>query len=81
MLPIPISKMNTKLTLLLSAGLLIASAGYAQQSSPDTGKNKLVVAKEDLRDDWAALSHYARENREVGDPKPGENRNTGHNRF
>lgn len=69
-----ISKMNTKLTLLLSAGLLIASAGYAQQSSPDTQKNKLVVAKEDLRDDWAALSHYAWENREVGDPKPGENR-------
>ncbi|MEZ2338684.1 SGNH/GDSL hydrolase family protein [Mucilaginibacter sp. RCC_168] len=67
--------MNTKLTLLLSAGLLIASAGYAQQSGPDTGKNKpAAVVKEDLRDDWAALSHYALENKQIGDPKPGENR-------
>jgi len=66
--------MNTKFTLLLSAGLLIAFAGRAQQNSTDTGKNKEAVAKEDFRDDWAALSHYARENKEVGGPKPGENR-------
>jgi lysophospholipase L1-like esterase len=68
--------MNRKRTLLIALGLLIHITGYAQQSTSDTSKTKssTVTVKEDFKDDWAALSHYADENKVLGDPKTGEKR-------
>ena len=67
-------RISIKLTLLLSAGLFMSFAGNAQQSGPDSAKNKTIAVKEDFKDDWAALSHYAAENKQIGPPKPGEKR-------
>ena len=70
-------KMNIKLTILLTAALLTGLSGYAQQRNADSVANKpssAVTAKEDFKDDWAALSHYAIENKQIGAPKPGEKR-------
>ena len=69
--------MNIKLTILLTAALLTGLSGYAQQRNADSVANKpssAVTAKEDFKDDWAALSHYAIENKQIGAPKPGEKR-------
>lgn len=59
---------------LLVLCILIAAASYAQQTPKDTMTYKVALTKEDLSDDWAALTHYAKENEALGDPKPGENR-------
>jgi lysophospholipase L1-like esterase len=69
--------MSVKQTLLLVTGLLTAFATFGQQANSDSLKNKAdapPIVKEDFRDDWAALSHYAKENKEIGDPKAGEKR-------
>lgn len=65
-----------KLTILLAAALLTGFTGYAQQNDQDSLKNTTapVAAKEDFKDDWAALAHYADENKQIGAPKPGEKR-------
>ena len=65
-------KKMSKLTLLLLAGLLSGFNSYAQ----DSLKNKTApqIVKEDFKDDWAALSHYVEENKQLGEPKPGEKR-------
>jgi len=61
--------------LLMALGLLICTSGYAQQNAPDSSKTKPAIAvKEDFKDDWAALSRYAGENKAIGNPKPGEKR-------
>lgn len=51
----------------LALAIFFAMNLFAQQSKPDT-------AKEDFKDDWAALSHYKKENQQLGEPKPGEKR-------
>jgi len=56
-----------KRTFFLALFLCFAVNVFAQQNKPDT-------IKEDFKDDWAALSHYKKENRQLGDPKPGEKR-------
>lgn len=69
--------MNIKLTILLVTALLTELSAYAQQRNADSAANKpssAVIAKEDFKDDWAALSHYAAENDRIGAPKPGEKR-------
>ncbi|MDN3547268.1 SGNH/GDSL hydrolase family protein [Mucilaginibacter aquaedulcis] len=68
--------MNQKITLLIALGLLFNISSYAQQNNADSLNNKQAstVVKEDFKDDWAALSHYANENKALGDPKPGEKR-------
>lgn len=55
-----------KRTLLLSA-LICFAINLNAQTKTDT-------VKEDFKDDWAALSHYKKENQLLGEPKPGENR-------
>ncbi|MDN5284513.1 MAG: Lysophospholipase [Mucilaginibacter sp.] len=69
-------RMSIKLTLLLSTGLLMSFAGYSQQNTSDSLKSKTAApaVKEDFKDDWAALSHYAAENKQIGPPKAGEQR-------
>jgi lysophospholipase L1-like esterase len=47
--------------------LFIISNIHAQTANQDTVKNK-----EDFSDDWAALSHYAKENAALPPPKEGE---------
>jgi lysophospholipase L1-like esterase len=56
-----------KRTFLLALSLCFAVNMFAQQNKPDT-------IKEDFKDDWAALSHYKKENQQLGEPKPGEKR-------
>jgi hypothetical protein len=56
-----------KRTFLLALSLCFAVNVFAQQNKPDT-------LKEDFKDDWAALSHYKKENQQLGEPKPGEKR-------
>lgn len=51
----------------LALSLCFAVNVFAQQNKPDT-------IKEDFKDDWAALSHYKKENQRLGEPKPGEKR-------
>jgi lysophospholipase L1-like esterase len=69
-------RIGIKSILLLSAGLLMSFGSYAQQTTPDTLKSKTTspAVKEDFKDDWAALSHYAAENKQIGPPKPREKR-------
>lgn len=57
-----------KKILLIPVLAFYVSTLYAQQNGTDTLK------KEDFKDDWAALSHYKAENKQLGDPKPGEKR-------
>lgn len=58
---------------LIPAFICLSVIGYAQNSS-DTSKKAKTVEKEDFKDDWAALSHYQKENQQLGAPKPGEKR-------
>lgn len=59
---------NRKFNVLLLLLFIIGNAP-AQTTNQDTVKNK-----EDFSDDWAALSHYAKEDETLAPPKEGERR-------
>jgi len=61
--------------LLLSIYLLLGCACYAQQVNNTISKaDSTVAAKEDYTDDWAALHHYAVENKQLPQPSLSEKR-------
>lgn len=62
-----------KLHLLLIT-LLISISAHTQITINDSAKNQVAAGKEDFSDDWAALSHYSKENKDLSAPKAGENR-------
>jgi len=59
---------NRRFNVLLLLLFIIGNV-HAQTTNEDTIKNK-----EDFSDDWAALSHYAKENETLPPPKEGERR-------
>lgn len=63
-----------KLKLCLPAFLLFACHVQAQNTSNDSLKTDSTTVKENFADDWAALSHYVKENKTLPAPKSGENR-------
>lgn len=64
-----------KLSSLLLIPLFITISAVAQEKETDSKKvSPTAIVPEDFRDDWAALSHYQKENALLGAPKPGENR-------
>lgn len=54
--------------------LLLSGSAYAQSTTTDSAKNGVGASLEDFADDWAALSHYAKENEALAPPKSGEDR-------
>jgi len=63
-----------KLNFFLLLSLLVINHAFAQNTPADTSKHNTTVIKEDFKDDWAALSHYQKENALLGAPKKGEQR-------
>ncbi len=61
-----------KLFSFLLLGSLFSIPAFAQQV-PDTS-NKTVTVKEDFKDDWADLHHYASENKLLPVPTPADKR-------
>lgn len=61
------------LNLLLIALLIVISAP-AQNVNNDSVKNSVAVNQENFADDWAALSHYVKENQALSPLKSAENR-------
>ncbi len=62
-------------TIFLSSILLYVSVtAVAQKTAVDTAGRVNTVVKEDFSDDWAALSHYKKENQQLGAVQPGEKR-------
>ena len=62
-----------KLYCLLIISFLLSITAAAQQTRTDSFRNNVAVP-EDFKDDWAALSHYKKENALLGLPKKGEDR-------
>lgn len=58
---------------LLFLTLLIVISAHAQNVNNDSVKNSVAVSQENFADDWAALSHYVKENQALSPPK-GEDR-------
>lgn len=62
-----------KIHLLILPFFLTVTA-VAQQTPADSLKHTQTVIAEDFKDDWAALSHYQKENALLGAPQKGEKR-------
>lgn len=58
---------------LLLITLLLSINAHTQTVSNDS-INQVAAGKENFSDDWAALSHYSKENAGLSAPKAGENR-------
>ncbi len=72
-----------KLSLLFVVPLLLSVSAQAQEPIKNaenvatvraSKENTTTVVAEDFKDDWAALSHYRKENAALAPPKAGENR-------
>jgi hypothetical protein len=62
-----------KLAIILPA-LLLSATAFAQQQSTDSLKKHTAIVKEDYKDDWAALYHYAEADKVLPPPAANENR-------
>jgi len=62
-----------KLATLLPA-LLLSTSAFAQQQGTDSLKKHTAIVKEDYKDDWAALHHYAEADKTLPPPAANENR-------
>jgi len=63
-----------KFTYLLILPFFFTITAVAQGTQNDSTKHAVAIATEDFKDDWAALSHYQKENALLGLPKKGEER-------
>ena len=63
-----------KFSYLLILPFFFTITAVAQGTQKDSTKHAATVAAEDFKDDWAALSHYQKENALLGLPKKGEKR-------
>lgn len=63
-----------KLSLLLIVPFFLSVSAIAQETGKEQKKENAVVTAEDFKDDWAALSHYRKENESLAAPKAGESR-------
>jgi len=63
-----------KFTYLLILPFFFTITAVAQGTQNDSTKHAVAIVTEDFKDDWAALSHYQKENALLGLPKKGEER-------
>ncbi len=61
---------------LMIAFLIVSAIGYTQEQAKDSlaGRSSALTQKEDFSDDWAALTKYQQENKQLPASAKGENR-------